>query len=118
MSKQERISSLGQRYWKQRKSKNNGHVLFKIIFYHISKSVNCLGVGGNGKRRFGVSNGVDQCKLATVTKLRKLMFRVLALRHSESRNYGLCVVDIYKKWRYTVGNTVGGNMSTQKTTIN
>ena len=99
MSKQEGISSLGQRYWKQRKSKNNGPVLSKIIFYQISKSVYFLGVGGSGKRRFGVSNGVDQCKLATVTRLRKLMFRVLALRHSESRNYDLCVVDIYKKWR-------------------
>ena len=49
---------------------------------------------GSSTQKFGFINGVDNVNWPPYRDSKKLTFRALALRQSESRNYGLCVVFI------------------------
>ena len=60
----------------------------------VSKETVVLRRWGSRVQKFGFINGIDKCELTTVQGFYKLTFQALALRQSESRNYGLCVVFI------------------------
>ena len=87
-------TELSKHLWQLKDQKKDFAISWKILakanpYSNLTKRCNLCSI-----QKFGFINGVDKCKLATVQRLKKLTFRALALRQSESRDYGLLVVFI------------------------